>query len=111
MREIMSKGPICPLIKKTCIEHGCKFWVHITGLHPQSGAKLDHFDCSVAWLPVLLVENARHVRGTQAAVESMRNEVIQRQDALNNAVALGQRKAAQQIGEKEWTTERLPKAT
>ena len=107
----MSKSPVCPLLKKPCIEHGCKFWVHITGLHPQSGAKIDHFDCSVAWLPVLLVEATRTTSGVQASVESMRNEVVQRQDTLNNAVALGQRQTAKQIEEREWTTERLPKAT
>jgi hypothetical protein len=107
----MSKGPVCPLLKKPCIEHGCKFWVHITGMHPQSGAKVDHFDCSMAWLPVLLVEATRTTSGVQAAVESLRNEVVQRQDTLNNAVALSQRQTAKQIGEQEWTTERLPKAT
>lgn len=107
----MSKGPVCPLIKKECVESKCRFWIHITGKHPQSGVSLDHFDCAVAWLPVLLVDNARHTVGVQAAVESMRNEVVKRQDQLNTAVALGQRKAAKQIGEEDWTPERLPKAT
>jgi len=107
----MSKGPICPLIRKPCIEHGCKFWVHLVGTHPQTGAKMDHFDCSVAWLPVLLTENSRQTTGVSAAVESLRNEVVARQDQLNNAVALGQREAAKRIGESEWNPERLPKAT
>lgn len=102
---------MCPLIKKDCVEHKCRFWIHVSGKHPQSGATLDHFDCAVAWLPVLLVDNARHTVGVQAAVESMRNEVIQRQDKLNNAVALGQREAARRIGESEWATERLPNQT
>jgi hypothetical protein len=105
------KGPICPLIRKKCIEHDCRFWTHVTGKHPQSGAPLDHFDCAVVWLPVLLVDTARHTVGVQAAVESMRNEVIQRQDQLNTAVALGQREAAKRIGDEQWATERLPKAT
>jgi hypothetical protein len=102
---------VCPLIKKTCLESGCAFWTHVSGTHPQTGARLDQFDCSIKWLPMLLVENARSTRGAQAAVESMRNEVVQRQDALNNAVALGQRQAAKKIGEPEWNNERLPKAT
>ena len=105
------KEPICPLIRKACIENRCRFWVHITGEHPQTGAKMDHFDCSMAWLPVLLVENSRRATGTTAAVESLRNEVTQRQDQLNNAVALGQREAAKRIGEEGWNQERLPKAT
>lgn len=107
----MSKNPVCPLLKKPCIEHGCKFWVHITGVHPQTGAKMDHFDCSVAWLPVLLVEATRTTTGVAAAVETLRNEVVQRQDALNNAVALGQREAAKRIGEQECKIERLPNQT
>jgi hypothetical protein len=107
----VSKEKTCPLLKKACISHDCAFWVHVQGGHPQTGAALDLWDCSVKWLPVLLVENARSVRGAQAAVESMRNEVVQRQDALNNAVALGQRQTAKQIGETEWTEERLLKAT
>lgn len=105
------KEPICPLLKKACIENRCRFWIHVTGKHPQSGASLDHFDCAVAWLPVLLVDNARHTVGVQAAVESMRNEVIQRQDQLNTAVALGQRETVKRIGEEQWNRERLPKAT
>jgi hypothetical protein len=107
----MSKKALCPLIKKECIEHGCKFWVHVTGTHPQSGAKLDHFDCSMVWLPMLLIDTSRHTVGVQAAVESLRNEVVQRQDALNNAVALGQREAAKRIGEQECKIERLPNQT
>lgn len=107
----MSKEPLCPLIRKTCIESKCRFWVHITGANPQTGAAMDHFDCAMAWLPVLLVENSRRTTGVSAAVESLRNEVTQRQDALNNAVALGQREAAKRIGEDQWTKERLPKAT
>jgi hypothetical protein len=81
------------------------------GMNPQTGQSVDQFDCSIKWLPLLLAENARSTRGAQAAVESMRNEVVIRQDALNNAVALSQRQTAKQIGEQEWTTERLLKAT
>lgn len=103
---------ICPLVKKPCLENGCAFWTHVAGTHPQTGARIDQFDCSIKWLPMLLVENARSVKGAQAAVESMRNEVVQRQEVLNNAVALGQREAAKRIGEQEWTDlERLPKTT
>jgi len=107
----VSKPLKCPMLNKPCIEHECKFWVHLTGTHPQTGARLDTFDCAMAWTPVLILENARNTVGVQAAVESMRNEVVQRQDQLNNAVALSQREAAKRIGDDQWTAERLPKAT
>lgn len=105
------KEPICPLLKKECIGADCTFWVHMLGQNPQTGQSVDQFDCSIKWLPMLLVENARQTRGAQAAVESMRNEVVQRQDQLNNVVTLGQREASKRIEGPEWKTESLPKAT
>lgn len=81
--------PLCPLLKKPCITHGCKFYTHVTGIHPQTGQPLDHWDCAVAWLPVMLTENARMTRNVGASVDSMRNEVVKRQDDLNTAVQLG----------------------
>ena len=107
----MSKGPICPLLNKLCVEGKCRFWIHVVGKNPATGAAVDNFDCAVAWLPILLIDAARHTVGVQSAVESMRNEVVHRQDQLNNAVALGQRQATKQIGEQEWNQERLLKAT
>jgi hypothetical protein len=106
------KNPVCPLLRKPCIENGCKFWIHVVGKHPSTGAAIDNFDCSFTWLPVLLIDTALHTAGVQASVESMRNAVVQRQDQLNNAVALGQRETAKRIGEQEWSNqERLPKTT
>ena len=87
----------CPLLKKACIEADCAFWTHILGTHPQSGMPVDQWGCAVTWLPLLLVENARHARGVQAAVESTRNEITSRQDLLNNAVKAAQRPSGEQI--------------
>ncbi|MBN3809412.1 hypothetical protein [Paraburkholderia sp. Ac-20347] len=72
------------------------FWTHMLGMHPQTGQPVDQFDCSMRWLPIMLVENGRHIRGVQAATESMRNEVVTRQDVLNNAV-LNANRAAKEI--------------
>lgn len=107
----MSKTPLCPLLKEECIEHQCAWFTHVTGLNPQTGAAMDHWDCAVRWLPMLITEGARQTRNVAASVDSMRNEVVERQDQLNNAVALGQRETAKRIGEQEWKTESLPKAT
>lgn len=105
------KKILCPLLKKPCIEHECAWFAHVTGRDPQTGKDMDHWDCSIRWLPLMITEEARQTRGVQAAVESMRNEVVQRQDQLNNAVALGQREAAKRIGEEQCQTERLLKTT
>jgi hypothetical protein len=81
-----SKEPLCPLIKKPCLQHGCAWYGHMTGNDPQTGAPLDMWDCSVKWIPVLITEQARQTKGVQAAVESTRNELVSRQDTLNGAV-------------------------
>ena len=91
------KGPVCPLMKGSCVKADCMFWVHVLGTNPQTGAPVDQFDCSIRWLPILLLENAKQTRGAQSAVENMRNEVVQRQDVLNTAVGLAQRPRAPQI--------------
>ena len=80
----MRKTPICPLMKKPCIEHDCAWYAHMEGMNPQNGATMDHWDCAVKWLPILITEQARQTRGVQASVESMRNETITRQDELND---------------------------
>ncbi|MGK8202890.1 hypothetical protein ACRS8P_29285 [Burkholderia cenocepacia] len=94
----MSKGPLCPFMKKACVQHDCMLYTHITMVNPQTGVNEDKWACSVALVPILLVENARQTRGAQAAVESMRNDVVERQDTLNRAVMLAR---AQQVREVE----------
>lgn len=79
----MSK--LCPLLKEPCIEHGCRFYVHLIGNNPQTGKPEDRFDCTFAFLPILLVENAQQQRQTGAAVESLRNETVNGNQALATA--------------------------
>lgn len=83
----MAKGPICPLLKKTCIEHDCAWYGHMEGINPQTGKPTDHWDCSMKWIPILITEQARQTRGVQAAVESHRNEAVQAQKELNEKMA------------------------
>jgi len=101
----------CPLLKKACVEHACAWYTHIIGNNPQTNAAVDAWDCAVNFMPLLLIESSKMTRAVGASVDSMRNEVVARQDQLNNAVALGQREAAKRIGEEECKIERLPKAT
>ena len=71
-------GLICPLHKvataKVC--HKCPLWTQVRGSHPQTGQDIDQWACSLAWLPVLLIENSQMQRQTGAAVESFRNEAV-----------------------------------
>lgn len=70
-------------------------YTHVTMQDPQSGASKDQWACSLALLPVMLIENARQSRGVQASVESMRNEVCERQDTLNRLIVQASRRPAQ----------------
>ncbi|MCO4881568.1 hypothetical protein VOI32_14050 [Paraburkholderia caribensis] len=82
------KTKTCPFLKKPCIEHECTMWTHIQGKHPQTGAIQDVWDCSVKWTPVLMVDHVHGLRGIQAAMESARNEITQRQDVLNDSIRI-----------------------
>jgi len=79
---------ICPLLKKECAGHNCAWYTHVIGKDPQTGKDMDHWDCAVKWIPVMITEAARQTHSVASSVESMRNEVIQRQDVLNNAVQI-----------------------
>ena len=63
----------------------CAWFVKMAGQNPQTGDQIDEQGCAMHWLPVLLVENARTSRGTAAAVESFRNEMV---NANNNSRSL-----------------------
>lgn len=87
------RGPkdlICPLHKAPMSEvcDSCPLWVHIYGKHPQNEQLVDHWDCALAWTPVLLVENSQQQRQTGAAVESFRNEMVKANEASRELIRL-----------------------
>jgi hypothetical protein len=86
MRQV-PMGPenlVCPLHKKamSAVCHKCPLWSCLRGTNPQTGEEIDRWDCSLAHLPMLLVETSQQVRQVGAATESFRNEVVRRSDAV-----------------------------
>lgn len=76
---------ICPILNQDCIEDGsiidgelvaCKFWMQVLGNNPQTGEAINTGDCTINWIPILLIENSKVNRETGAAVESFRNETV-----------------------------------
>lgn len=59
----------------------------LSGKHPQTGLDVQEWGCSIAWMPLLLVENAGQVTKVQAATESFRNEMVKGQNMMNNILA------------------------
>lgn len=90
------KKIICPLMGgEPCVEDGairngelvaCRFWVHVLGKNPQTGADIDNDDCVFCWTPVLMIENSKVNRETGAAVESFRNEMVKANEVSQHAL-------------------------
>ena len=68
-------GHKCQEVKEGAI-HQCAWFVRLSGRNPVTGEEKDEQGCGMAWIPTLLVENAMTNRGTSAAVESLRNEIV-----------------------------------
>jgi hypothetical protein len=67
----------CPLDNfNPCRQLDCAWFMKIRGNNPNTGEELDDYGCSMAWLPVLMIENSQQQRQTGAAVESFRNEMV-----------------------------------
>lgn len=67
----------CPLNNfEPCKQLDCAWFVKLAGTDPNTGKPIDEFGCAMAWMPMLLIENAQQSRQTGAAVESFRNEMV-----------------------------------
>lgn len=67
----------CPLHNfEPCKQLECAWFLQMRGMNPQTGEEVDDWGCSIAWLPMLLIENSRQQMQTGAAVESFRNEMV-----------------------------------
>lgn len=81
MNQQTPPGPadlVCPLHRKSMAKvcHTCPLWVKVTGKDPQNNLQtFDQWACSLAWLPMLLIENSQRQMQTAAAVGNVSNEV------------------------------------
>jgi hypothetical protein len=67
----------CPLDSfRPCRQLDCAWFIQVRGTNPNTGKEVDEWACSMAWLPMLLIENSQQQRQTGAAVESFRNEMV-----------------------------------
>lgn len=87
----------CPLNKfEPCKQLDCAWFLKIRGANPNTGEDVDDWGCSMAWLPILLIENAQMSRQTGAAVESFRNEMVKANEVSQHLLQFTAQKA---IGE------------
>lgn len=67
----------CPLDGfKPCRQLECAWFMKIAGTNPNTGKEVEEWGCSMAWMPMLMIENSQQQRQTGAAVESFRNEMV-----------------------------------
>ena len=67
----------CPLNGfEPCKQFDCAWFIKVQGHNPNTGEPTEEWGCSMAWLPILMIENAQQSRSTGAAVESFRNEMV-----------------------------------
>jgi len=90
--------PNCPLDGfAPCRQMGCGWFTRLAGTNPNTGAETDEWGCVMAWLPLLLVENASQSRQTGAAVESFRNEVVAARPTAHPAAHPAPQQVPQQV--------------
>jgi hypothetical protein len=74
---------MCPAtgFAKSCraivAEMDCPKFVHISGANPNNGQSVEKAGCIDSFMHMLLIENSQQQRQTGAAVESMRNALVQ----------------------------------
>ncbi len=85
MKRQIPRGPddlICPLHKQAMANvcHTCPWWQLVRGKHPQTEEELDRWDCAIALLPLLLIENSQRQMQTAASVDKVATEIKQGAD-------------------------------
>ena len=67
----------CPLDNfNPCRQLECAWFMKVVGVNPNTGKEIEDWGCSMAWLPIMMIENSQQQRSTGAAVESFRNEMV-----------------------------------
>lgn len=76
------KGKMCHKtgFEKECrvcvMDHGCEMWKQVQGKNPITGEEISRWGCLEAMQDLFFVDMIRKQNGMQAAIESMRNELV-----------------------------------
>lgn len=86
----------CPLNGKLCKDgvradfedqkKQCRWWTHVAGKDPQSEKVIDHYDCAMAWVPVVVLESSQMTRHMTATTQEFRNETKEGFDNFKKAI-------------------------
>lgn len=65
----------------------CAWFTKVAGYDTNTGKEVEEWQCAIAWMPMLMIENSGQQRQTGAAVESFRNEMVKAQQASHELFA------------------------
>lgn len=70
----------CPLWKKPMDQvcHTCPLWTRLAFRDPRNGELSDKWDCGLALLPVLMVDQIKSMNQTTASVDKVANVVAEK---------------------------------
>jgi hypothetical protein len=54
----------------------CPWWKQVRGRDINTGKEVDQWDCSISFMPMLMIETAAQARSGAAATENLRNETL-----------------------------------
>ena len=97
----------CPLLNKKCIKHQCVWYNMLQGKNPQTGLDVQEWGCSIAWIPLLLIENSQQIMGKKAATESFRNEMVQSNNIMTIFEVIGNHQKAIDTNDKSLEEETI----
>ncbi len=72
------------------ILYRCPWYYHLHGKHPQLGTPVDAWECSIKWLPMLMLENTKEAIETVASLNSFRNEMVRGQQTVLKMASNGE---------------------
>ena len=75
VKSVCPLGATCEEVKDGAI-HRCAWYTEIHGENKNTGEFVKGWYCSMAALPMLLIENSNQQRSTSSAVEDFRNEMV-----------------------------------
>lgn len=78
----LKQGDLCPLIGESCRQLECSWYTKVSGIHPQTGDPVEEYGCAVAWIPFLQMDNTMKVNQAGAAIESLRNETVEKMSPI-----------------------------
>jgi hypothetical protein len=64
----------------------CAWYTKVAGYDTNTGKDVEDWQCAVAWLPMLLIENSGQQRQTGSAIESFRNEMVKTNEITSNVL-------------------------